>query len=493
MRPFGGHAIRTIAWERFDPATVGPDVDTIIISASDPLSGVDAIAAIRDAGDTHPVLLVPDDSPGWRQVAASRLPGADVVLGGIRSLPDYVPSADYPHESGLWEDLEQSEDTREAARVIDLRRHIPRGGSRRMLRERMGDQPNDIASAVRDFTTDLSGDRPTSDTPGVLDTPDAHDSAVQQRRDTMFTDSGPFAPPRAEPPPLARPPLTTPPPTAPPETSSPAVPTVSVPPPAAPPPAVPPAAPPSAAPPPAGPPPPPAPLSPPPLSPGGVIGPPATPAPVLPSVEVATPTAAANTARADGLPRRPRRLAEAATPAADVADTGSRRRHSRASSDPAVLVPALLSCLDRLDSLADTATAVAEFVMERVATDAVDILVPEGDAWRTVRTVGTAAGAGAVTDVVDVPGLVAWLESFDTPVVLDGHDLAAPGSWVLATLVRGNGPSVAVVLCWREPGRGVFEASSVTNMAELAVDATQSIELAVQLRQLARALSGFAD
>ena len=172
------------------------------------------------------------------------------------------------------------------------------------------------------------------------------------------------------------------------------------------------------------------------------------------------------------------------------ADDGvTRRRAARALTDPAALVPALLGCVDRLDTVPDTATAVAEYAMGRIVADAVDVIVAINGTWHTVRTVGAATGAGSAVDVVEAAGLVAWLESFDSPVVLDGSDLAAPGSWVLAGLARAAGPTVAVVLAWREPGRAVFENTSVTTMAEVSADATAPLSLALDVRQLARALA----
>jgi hypothetical protein len=169
-------------------------------------------------------------------------------------------------------------------------------------------------------------------------------------------------------------------------------------------------------------------------------------------------------------------------------------------ADPAVLVPAALAQVDRMVDAARTPRALAEFLLTHVGADAVEILAPDDTGWRTEVTVGDCPGAGTVPEVVDVPGLVAWLESsFDAPVVLDGSDLGAEGSWVLAAPARdpggdGTGPgTTGLLLAWRRPGRTIFDPAAVSAVAEAVDDAAPSLALAAAVRRLARALAVVTD
>jgi hypothetical protein len=163
-------------------------------------------------------------------------------------------------------------------------------------------------------------------------------------------------------------------------------------------------------------------------------------------------------------------------------------------ADPAVLVPAALAQVERMTDAARTPRVLAEYLLAHVGADAVEVLAPEGSGWRTEVSVGDCPGAGTVPDVVDVPGLVAWLESsFGEPVVLDGSDLGAEGSWVLAAPAREAAGTVALLLAWRRPGRTIFDPAAVSAVADAVDEAAPSLALAAAVRRLARALAVVTD
>ncbi|MGF1664241.1 MAG: hypothetical protein ACFCVG_17555 [Kineosporiaceae bacterium] len=414
LRPFGGHAVRTVAWDRFDPSTLGSDVDTVVASAPDPAAALELVSALRAAGDDRAVLLVPDDSPGWREVADLRLPRAGVVLGGLAGLPDYLAEPD-PARPGS-----PGGDGR-ARNVIQLPR-VPRGSGRQDIYARLKGHGPTVASAMRSWALDVAGE--------------GADAAP-----------APPAPRPPEPAPVFGPAVPGP---APGEIRLPDTPVL-------------------------------APLPPP--------APPTTreawPLPASPRRPEEDPPAT-------GLPAEPAR-ALPSPPAARDPDAPSRRL-ARAMADPAVLVPAALAQVERLVDAARTPGALAGFLLDHVGADAVEILAPDDTGWRTEATVGDCPGAGTVPEVVDVPGLVAWLESsFDAPVVLDGSDLGAEGSWVLAAPAREAGGTVALLLAWRRPGRTIFDPVAVSAVAEAVDDAAPSLALAAAVRRLARALAVVTD
>ncbi|MGF1647953.1 MAG: hypothetical protein ACFCVF_13675 [Kineosporiaceae bacterium] len=427
LRPFGGHAVRTVAWDRFAPSTVGSDVDTVVASPPDPASAVDLVRALRAAGDDRAVLLVPEETPGWREMADVRLPGATVVLGGMAGLPDYLtdPAAG-PGASG---------GDGGPRNVIHLPR-VPRGSGRHDIYRRLDGHGPTVASAVRSWALDLTGDGTT--TPAwPLPSPPLIGASP----------SGPPAPPAAA--------------------GSPATPTV-----------------------------PPAPRVPEPvpvrepaeirLPETAVLAPHSPPAPSVPPGSRRFPD-----------PVRPDPETVALPPSAPADGPGAdapSRRLARAMADPAVLVPAALAQINRIVDAARTPRALAEFLLTHVGADAVEILVPDDSGWRTEVTVGQCPGAGTVTTVVDVPGLVAWLESsFVGPVVLDGSDLGAEGSWVLAAPSRDGEGTVALLLAWRRPGGTIFDPAAVSVVTEAVADASPSLALAAAVHRLARALSVVTD
>jgi hypothetical protein len=429
LRPFGGHAIRTITWERFDPTEVERDVDAIVMSPAEPGAVGDVVTTLRSTGGRQRVLVVPGDGPGWREFSGARLPGADVVLGGIAGLPDYLGPPDDTGGGTPRRSVERTAD------VIDLR--VPRGPGRRMLYERMGGQGPAVANAMRSWAFEVTGADPADHPrPGAPAVPTASASvatpaerAVDPASVERSDERSDVIPAREAPADVAGTDT---------DEADPPVPLTNAPDT----PALPPDAPPA-------------------------------PEPV------------------------PRRAVVAQSPSTVAAEPGaelSGRRLARSLEDPAVLVPAALAQIDRLVEAARTPRALADYLLEHIGADAVEVLVPVGGAWHTEVTVGECRGAGTVAQVVDVPGLVAWLESsFDSPVVLDGSDLGAAGSWVLAAPTRHGDRTVGLLLAWRQPGRSIFDPAAVTAVDEVRADAAASLELATAVRRLARALAPVAD
>jgi hypothetical protein len=441
LRPFGGHAVRTVAWDRFDPAALEPDVDTVVASAPDPPAALDLVTALRAAGDDRPVLLVPDDARGWREVADVRLPGASVVLGGMSGLPDYLGGPD-PGRSG----------PATRPRAVTALPGVPRGSGRQDLYRRLEGHGPTVASRMRSWTIDVTGDPPSA---AAAATPTAAAGAAVTAASVAPAVSA-----------------------VPPGSAAPAAPAVAS---------------------------------------GGplralrssapassLFTAPARPAPVSPPseppVEIRLPETAVVTPLDGGrhpvsrpsVPREPEPVPPA--PTGTLRAEGPSRRLARALEDPAVLVPAALAQVDRLLDAARTPRALAEHLLGHVGADAVEVLAPGPAGWRTEVTVGDCPGAGTVPDVVDVGGLVAWLESsFDAPVVLDGSDLGAEGSWVLAAQARAEDRTLALVLAWRRPGRSIFDPAAVSAVAADVADASAVLGLAAEVRRLAQALAVVTD
>jgi hypothetical protein len=431
VRPFADHLIHTAAWERFSPKSVGRDIDTIVLSPSDPAAALDIVGRLREAGRYQPIKIIPLDGAAWRELGSTPMPGVEIVLGGVTGLPAYVPQQDPgPGRSSL-----------SGATVIPMpsRVPVPVGGGKGMLPARLAGQGQVIAEAVTrwvesiqvegralpdgEITAPAPPDRPGPTV--AVPAPASPDSGPLPGRPQAGSGGGvDLEPPRRPDAAVA---------TLPPRGRADSS------------------------------------VLPPPPSPRGAIVLPETPGVPAPSGPVGT--------------------ASAAGP--EPGEPGPPRRRAREIKDPAVLIPALLEQADRLQEIADTPHAVAEYIRGSIGADAVEVLVPTGSDWVAAALAGAAAGAGRIADVVDVPRLVAWLDTLEPPVVIDGGDLGAPGSLVLTAPAAGGSGTVGLLLVWRGPGKPEFDQRAKTSLREIAADAAGPLELGLQLRQLARALSRF--
>lgn len=137
IAPFDGHLVRNLEWDRFSPEALDDSVDALVISPDGPADASALILDVRRAGHRLPVLVIADDSAVWQSVA-----GPDVrVVADVESISRHLGSPP----------AVTAQDEGETRAVIDLRRHVPRGGGRSLLRERLGEGGESIGRSMRDF------------------------------------------------------------------------------------------------------------------------------------------------------------------------------------------------------------------------------------------------------------------------------------------------------------------------------------------------------
>jgi len=151
LAAFSGHLVRNLEWDRYSPEAVDAAVDAVIASPSSPADAVQLVIDLRRAGRAQEVILVSDGSPGWTSVG-SALDGVQVVddMAGLRRAlgEEPVHPLQVPHDQGYAPGAED----------LESRRHVPRGGTRGLLRERLGDGTGAIGRSMRDFDRELERD-----------------------------------------------------------------------------------------------------------------------------------------------------------------------------------------------------------------------------------------------------------------------------------------------------------------------------------------------
>lgn len=163
LAAFAGHLVRNLEWARYSPEAVDEGVDAVIASPSSPADAVQLVVDLRRAGRVQDVILVSDGSPGWTSVG-SALDGVQVVddLAGLRRALGEQPV----HPLRVVHDHKGLE-----GGDPEVRRHVPRGGTRGLLRERLGDGTGAIGRSMRDFDRELERD-------GLRDPIDDHQIAT---------------------------------------------------------------------------------------------------------------------------------------------------------------------------------------------------------------------------------------------------------------------------------------------------------------------------
>ena len=132
LTAFAGHLVRNLEWDRYSPASVDGAVDTVVASLATPEVAVSFVAGLRDAGCTQPVILLADGSPGWHSVS-SAFPSV-VVVDGVDALRTFLERSVVQVDAAVPDGADA-----DSTRQDQARRHVPRGGTRGMLQERLGD------------------------------------------------------------------------------------------------------------------------------------------------------------------------------------------------------------------------------------------------------------------------------------------------------------------------------------------------------------------
>lgn len=156
LSPFAGHLVRNLAQARFDPSQVDPEVDVLFVSFADDLEADALVQAVRRTWTGPVVILRATRGPWGGSPGTPFLPGVAVVDGEddrfdgdpLRRLVDTL---DVVLPGQHLADAASVRPETGPPGVIDLRRHIPRGGTRNLLRERLGTRSAAIGASARAF------------------------------------------------------------------------------------------------------------------------------------------------------------------------------------------------------------------------------------------------------------------------------------------------------------------------------------------------------
>ena len=143
LAPLDGHLLRNVEWDRFTLDSLDEATDAVILSAATTGNAIEMVITIRRVLPTVGIILIPQPSV-WPEALASDYPDVAVV-------PDI--SALGAHLNLRLHDVIADQGTEPPG--IDLRRHVPRGGGRGLLRERLGDGGESISRSMRDFDRSL--------------------------------------------------------------------------------------------------------------------------------------------------------------------------------------------------------------------------------------------------------------------------------------------------------------------------------------------------
>ena len=178
LPPFGGHLVRNLAWDRFQVDTLPADVDVVVLSSSSPGDAASLVADLRNVGRLIPVVVLRDDSPGWESLG-SALPQVHLASeGDLYATVTRLTTSDDPT-------------TAEAlTATVDVRPHVPRGGSRSLLHERLGDGGRAVGIEARRLEVEMTRAAPLPRRPEAPVVPaDRTHSNVRSPAPTAGTDS----------------------------------------------------------------------------------------------------------------------------------------------------------------------------------------------------------------------------------------------------------------------------------------------------------------
>ncbi|WP_336922678.1 GAF domain-containing protein [Aquipuribacter sp. SD81] len=162
LPPLDRHLVLSLAVERFHPDDVTADVDLVVVSLEDEVAALELARSIHDGRPGTRVLVRAPGESGPRVVED----GVWVTGAGSVSTRNAVSrmldgsDADDPRQDEAEPARGRGDERAAGDDVIDLRRQVPRGGGRDLLRQRLGGATAGLGASARAF--DLRAPEPVS-------------------------------------------------------------------------------------------------------------------------------------------------------------------------------------------------------------------------------------------------------------------------------------------------------------------------------------------